>query len=338
MDIVQTISVSYRDTMPEIKGEVTRANMPAEWDAAERRRSLFQHWVEADYEIVDGVLSWVRDADEEGGGYLPMATPSIVGDFARLRVGDTAMLCAFARRWGSLGYEDVAHRDLSKVPEWTYGDPVAWVWAHVAGIQTALALWKFWRERDVDALAQFLNRRRMSRLRWHRLQKLDQLILDQRYVEAQRQLEAHVAKPGRNGEGDSLVIVWAEESRIVPKFYPRDHEGAEPWSFAWRIIREIINPNLRGVHAALSPYFPKDPNESIVAQGWDALISVIYRHIFEIISSGEVEECRECHTPFIRTDGRQRFCPPPPSRRESQCAMRFHKREQRRRARGDQHA
>jgi hypothetical protein len=100
------------------------------------------------------------------------------------------------------------------------------------------------------------------------------------------------------------------------------------------LIRRNINPNLRGVHSQISSHVERFPDQPIVVQGWDALISVVYRHIFETMASGEVEDCSECHTPFIRTDGRQRFCPPVPPARESHCAMRFHKREQRKRGRG----
>ena len=87
----------------QFKGAGTPEDMLAQWEAAERRRSPFGHRVEADYEIVDGVLT-EADSDEEFGEYLPMATPAIVGDFVRLRIGDEAGLCAFARRWGFLDY------------------------------------------------------------------------------------------------------------------------------------------------------------------------------------------------------------------------------------------
>jgi hypothetical protein len=315
--------------MPGIKGDVVRDLMPNEWDAAERRRSLFQHWVEDDYEVVKGVLRWVRDSEEEGGGYLPMATPSIVGDFLRLRIGDTEGLCAFARRWGALDYMELTLGDKRNR---ALGDPVAWVWAHLAGMKSALMLWKFWREKDVDALARYLDRRRLPESKWQSLREIDKLLVKGKFVDAQERIETHLAELRREERavGD-IVLVAGDESKIALVVSPGEHTDVRSWVEAWKMIRRIINPNLRGVHAEISPYFDKEPGEPIVALGWDSLLSVIYRHVFEIMASGQVEECRECGTPFTRTDGRQRFCPPTPPARESQCAMRFHKREQRQR-------
>jgi hypothetical protein len=318
-------------------GEPTREKMPAEWDAAERRRSLLQHWVEQGYEVVGGVLRWDRDDyAEEGRGYFPIATPAIAGDFVRIQVGDVEALCAFARRWGLLEYDLLVTPESPDSPRHAYGDPLAWVWAHLAGMQTALTLWKFWREKNVAALAQYLNKRRLSQAQLHVLERLNKLLVEGRFVQAQRRMEEHFAGlPWSASQGDEIVIVSGDNGRIRPERYFADRIDVHSWPDAWRIIRRIINPNLRGVHAEISLYFDGIRDEPIVGLGWDALISVIYRHVFEIMSSGQIEECRECQTPFIRTDGRQRFCPPPPSARESQCAMRFHKREQRRRARGE---
>jgi hypothetical protein len=318
--------------MPKIKGEVTREGMPVEWDAAERRRSLFQHWVEADYEIVDGVSKWVEDSDEEGGGYLPMASPAIVSDFVRLRVGDEAGLCAFARRWGRLEYEELVLRDAPGLGyAWAHGDPVAWIWGHLGGVQTALALWKFWREQDVDAFNRYLDRRRFPRA-VRRLGPINALLKKGKFVEAQRRITEYFADVSSRAEsvGD-IVIVAGDRVRVDGWIYPGEDVRVRSWPGAWMIIRRIINPNLSGVHTQIDPQFSRHPDAEIVAMGWDSLMSVVYRHLFEILASGEVEECRECGTPFIRNDGRQRFCPPAPLARESLCAMRFHKREQRKR-------
>ena len=95
----------------------------------------------------------------------------------------------------------------------------------------------------------------------------------------------------------------------------------------------VMNPNVRGVYPQMNYRAECTADGSPVVQGWDSLLSVIYRHLFDVVVGGNVQECRECGTPFVQTDGRQRFCPPPPSSRESQCAMRFHKREQRKRSR-----
>jgi hypothetical protein len=306
--------------------------MPVQWDAAQRRRSLYAHWVEADYEIVDGVLRVVEDSGEEGGGYLPMTTPAIVGDFVRLRIGDEAGLCAFARRWGLLGYERLTRlKSPSGFPVPLRRDPVAWVWGHLGGLQTALRIWKFWREQDIDGYRRYLDRRRFPRAA-RRAGPINRLHRVGRFAEAQRVVQEYFADvSGREASVGELLIVAGDNAQIEGLVLRGDDEEVRSWEGAWVFIRHIINPNLSGVHAEISPFFDSRPEEPFVATGWDSLMSVIYRHLFEIMASGQVEECRECGTPFVRTDGRQRFCPPTPPARESQCAMRFHKREQRKR-------
>jgi hypothetical protein len=110
----------------------------------------------------------------------------------------------------------------------------------------------------------------------------------------------------------------------------------DPLWAAWRIMCGIVGRNAHGVHTDLNPWFGQAPDEPEVVQTHDCLLSVIYWHIRETLVRGNVEVCRECGTPFVQRDGRQRFCPPPSWTGASQCAMRFRKREQRKRARGEQ--
>ncbi len=314
----------------------------AEWNRAERRRALSAHWVAADYEIVDGVVRAVEEPPAGTGEertYFPMANPSMLGDFARLRVGDSASLLTFTRRWGLLGYDALSRRGTASLALTSEGDPVAWVWAHLSGMQTALRLWKFWREGDAAGAERLLRKREVSQQQWRALARVNTLLKDGKFVEAQALLERHLAKPHDSDESDrAVVVVSADGAKVAHTLYNVSTGEGQPWFGVWNIIRSIINPNLRGVHPEISTFAGRSPDVPVVAQGWDAIMSVIYRHLFEVIASdqerGEVEECRECTTPFIRTDGRQRFCPPPPGSRESLCAMRFHKREQRKRKDG----
>ena len=305
----------------------------AERNEARRRRSPWTQWVEPDYEIVDGVLRPTSGIGADRN-YLPMATPAILGDFVRLRIGDEAALIRFARSWGLLGYDRLLQRDASPMASWAGGDPVAWIWAHLSGIQIALRLWGFWRSKDTAALAEFLPRRQASREQWRTLSRLGLLLTDRKFQEAQTLVERYAAKPSdESAEDVNVLVLSADGPRVAVARYNMSVGRLPPWSGAWNLVRVVINPNMRGVHAEISSVAEVLEDTSLVEQGWDSVISVIYRHLFEAIASGQVEECRECGTPFVRTDKRQRFCPPPRESRESQCAMRFHKREQRRRTR-----
>ncbi len=309
---------------------------PADSERAEaqRRRSLSMHEVEEDYEVVDGGLRPTETRSGEGRRYyFPMAAPAILGDFVRMRIGDEASLLTFARRWGLLGYHNLTWLDTSWLDSQAQGEPVAWIWAHLSGIQTALRLWGFWRHDDDAALTDFLRRRPASEEATHDLPTVDRLLKQRDFGAAQLVIERHCATPSADARGDpdSLIVVSADGPRVTPYSFDVRSPSGPPWSQAWNIVRRVINPNLSGVHPEINLWASRSPAAPLVVQGWDTIMSVIYRHLFEVIASGEVEECRECSTPFVRTDGRQRFCPPPPWSREGQCAMRFHKREQRRR-------
>ena len=172
----------------------------------------------------------------------------------------------------------------------------------------------------------------MSRQAWVHGPKLNALLKQQKFVEAQTAVKQYVAPPppDRDLENGAFVIS-GESRRIVLKLHA---PNVKPWRVGWMILSGIINPNLRGVHAEIVEWIDTYEDAGRVVQAFDGLISVIYRHLFEIVVGGNVEDCRECGTPFKQTDGRQRFCPPPTWTSESPCAMRFHKREQRKRERG----
>lgn len=320
--------------------EQAEAQWLAQLDAARRRNSAWGHLVEADYEVVDGVVREIVVPGAPGlRDYFPMATRAILGDFTRMRIGDESSLLKFARSWGLLGYDQLMQRDTPSREPHAGGDPVAWIWAHVAGVQTALGLWGLWRHEDMEGLAKFSRRHGTTERQWAMKRDASRLLKQRKFMQAQALVEADWANRGEtNGEDpDAIDIVSADHLRIHYTVYPRLRSQGAEMAQAWNIVRNIINPNLSGVRPQLSPFASRSPGAPVFSQGWDSVMSVIYRHLFEIIASGQVggqvEECRECMTPFIRTDGRQRFCPPPPSSRESQCAMRFHKREQRKRSR-----
>jgi hypothetical protein len=125
-----------------------------------------------------------------------------------------------------------------------------------------------------------------------------------------------------------MFVFHASRDRVGVTMF-NDYTSGTGWSPAWGIMSAIVESNARGVYPRIR--IDEDETGVHVLQGWDSTIGVMYRYLFDLIVGGAIEECRECRTPINQTDARQRFCPPPPWTRESQCAMRFHKREQRRR-------
>src|SRR5207253_2488073 len=137
--------------MTENEHGLPREPTEAEWAEAERRRSTFLLVVEGEYEVRDGLLRVTQcGRDEVVREYFPMATRGVLGEFSRLPIGDEDSLCEFANRWGLLGFDGMSRARLG-------GDPVAWVWAHLAGIQTVIRLHRIWRQRDVTGALQVLH-------------------------------------------------------------------------------------------------------------------------------------------------------------------------------------
>jgi hypothetical protein len=303
----------------------------AETDEAERRRSLLALSVHGGYQITDGLLR----ATPEGyrrlrRQYFPMATPAVLSEFSRLTVGDEAGLVGFAARWGTLGYSAL-RGECTPDLRWTREEPVAWIWAHLVGIQVALKIHQLWRRQDLGGISQFLAERRRPPHAWLDGPDPNKLVAEGKFAEAQAAITRSIVPATQDEEPEAgAFVVSAQGRNISLHLYPFD--SVSPQRATWTILRGIINPNLSGVHAEISRWAGEMLEGELVVQAFEGLISVIYRHLFEIVVGGNVEDCRECGTPFKQTDARQRFCPPPSWARESACAMRFHKRQQRRRA------
>jgi hypothetical protein len=302
----------------------------AEWEEAERRRSRQVVEVHGGYEIKDGLLGPTAEGFRNfKRQYFPIATPAVLSEFSRLTIGDEVGLVGFASRWGVLGYgalPGLRSRDL----QWTRDEPVAWIWAHLAGIQLALRLHQLWRREDTNSISQLLAEKGRPPMEWLGGADPHALIGKGKFAEAQAVIVRSVAPPTHDDEPDSGAYVVSAQGLNVSLHRYYWYDGESPRRTTWAILRGIVNPNLRGVHAEISRWAGEIPQGELVTQAFEGLVSVIYRHLFEIIVGGNVEDCRECGTPFKQTDGRQRFCPPPSWARESQCAMRYHKREQRR--------
>jgi hypothetical protein len=96
---------------------------------------------------------------------------------------------------------------------------------------------------------------------------------------------------------------------------------------ARRLIAGLLTPNLAGVQRIY------DATDGRPRFAFEQLIDVVYWTLADHLHTDRaMRACDECGTTFFVTDGRQRFCPPDPGKRESRCAFRFHKREQRRAA------
>jgi hypothetical protein len=252
--------------------------------------------VAADYRIENGVLI---ASGPDVRSYTPGDRPQLVTDLARLSTGDDRAVLAFAHNWGLLGYrqllmandlpEDLRNDLLANAR----GDPLHWLRAHAAGVHTCLELLRYLEGNDVQGLEQYLRSFQDVATRFIGL------TVGRRYA---TDLVAH--------QGDDAVP-----------------------SIARWFISEIVSMNLVRLYPQLSPTLN-------IEQHFDALVDVVYWHLAgladriqqglrtgEATTDGEVKalgliRCKACRALIVRTDRRQKFCPPSPGSSESQCARR----------------
>jgi hypothetical protein len=92
---------------------------------------------------------------------------------------------------------------------------------------------------------------------------------------------------------------------------------------AQSLLAALIAPNLAGV-PRVTVVDGNPPRFHDVFQ-FIALIQVIYWQIADRIGSKRLQRCDWCRAWFLATDGRQRFCLPPPGVRESRCGRQSRK-------------
>jgi hypothetical protein len=85
-------------------------------------------------------------------------------------------------------------------------------------------------------------------------------------------------------------------------------QGKSSEELGTEILCDIVNANLLGVTEQLVPA-PGGVTRRVRA--FRSLVDVAYWHLARLAASSQLAECDECGALFERTDGRQRFCPPP---------------------------
>lgn len=180
------------------------------------------------------------------------------------------------------------------------GDPLPWVGAHTRGIHMVLNLHSYLQRPGLEGLRQFLRSHKGSH--WE--------------YPTEESLNLTVGTPRHWG---FKSLPWAEEA---------------PADMAHDAIAAIMNPNLRGVCYQFSRGTRARGFRPILS--FFSLGSAAYWHVFNILTGRRLlGRCEECGQFFVKTDRRQKFCPPLPQPRGletttgSLCGARYRKRRQR---------
>ncbi|HEU5139103.1 MAG TPA: hypothetical protein VFT51_03960 [Bacillales bacterium] len=249
--------------------------------------------VEANYEIVNGVLRPVRANGESERLYFPMAHTELPNVIAKLNAYNSSDLIQFAENYGNLG-----HYALVKPEDRQGGDPVGWIEAHVNTVRLVTDLISCIQEWDEEKATR---------------------ILEGMEVEGDEGPDIPTSIIGNSGKVS--LTRWA---------LGQASEGTA-LELANRVVRDILNKNIKGIQRKAY----KVENHQIKSFfAFSALIEVVYWQILNTAEKGAFKRCQFCGTPFISTDGRQKFCPGF-NKGESRCAVLHRQRKRRQKQKGE---
>ena len=245
-----------------------------EWERTKLSWFVPRAWsVAGTYSVADGFLVPTAQTKRE---YMPMAHEQLLMDFVRLGVGSDDDLTAFASRWGLPGYQEVKVRTVKGADDDnTEADPIAWVRAHANGVQTCMRLIEYLRDGNDKGLENYL-----------------------------RSLQSTA---GEHGVTVFVHSGYGPFFDTVPHSVPSD-ESAE--GKARLLLAQIVNRNLSGVRPQL---LSADPDGALgLYYDYAALLDVIYWQLAQLAVNAErLARCAYCGGYFLRTHGRQQYCPSP---------------------------
>ena len=242
------------------------------------------------------------DPTQEPTIYFPSERTELPARIATLKRDDHMSLLKFAHQYGSLGFSDLSLDETKP-----YGDPVQWIWLHAETLQLALSLKTLIDGQETDKLERLLFElpQGAKRDKDYPNPVLTLASLDKQ----QTTFFFPSSGPSRDATLQTIFFPTSGPSRT-----------AVLQTMATDILRTIINSNIANLRPAVN-WDAKDRTFRHQFQ-FTALIEVAYWHVANVLQGGLVQRCErsDCRQLFIRTDGRQRYCPTG-DKRESPCAV-----------------
>ena len=315
-----------------------------------RNRTAF--WPAAEPRISEGRLEdarpdrhkWTRDQLEKGYDpferrSLPNALAKVVDDKSALRFARVYGLPDYASFVRAEEQQERAHgsderrRELSRLAlRWRARDPLEWVFAQARSVRFALEL--------LEALPHG-GRATASVLRKYRRPDID-TDTDTRawpvsvapvYGTASEIAFSDIdMRPWRFAVAMGPVIRPEFEVRTI--IFNDDRTTREvdsPIDRAQHLVAELVNGNTENIRWQIHA----DNDGRLRFWHYPAgLVEVVWWHVQAVAVAGDAKkialcELPSCGAPFIRTDGRQRFCPADFASKKSRCAALYQKRKSR---------
>lgn len=242
--------------------------------------------------------------------YRPAESETVLAEFGKIGWEDDAAVVAFARHYGHLGglweYRDPTgdvSRTLSRmltaseVKDEAFvlpptREPLPAIWREAAAVRTCLRLIEYLQERATGGLADYL--RSMA----------------------------------QTGDQAGFALEIAPGRVVISK---ADLNGEDwPVQVAADIVLQVVNKGLVDSPTA-TPFrmsLEGDGGRFRIGYSFQSLLQVIYWHLARV-AAGEggrsVARCEECGRFFVKTHGKQRFCPSPEGG-QSLCGLKVRQR------------
>jgi len=323
---------------------------------ASQQRCFIKGWpVDEDYRIDDGIvrplkgggfvqeLSSSREAAE---WYYPMSHPELPAELAKLADSSNEEVLQFVKRYGLLGYQQVAESSPFRHSRLEYylrsaveqeipvvspkhaldfgtdkalglGDPVDWILIHASTVKMVLEI--------AGALN---NRASLNR-------QIEGLVRREPYYDEYGE--------GLYGEGleDVLRFEYAQRENRRKIRYNYYAELIHPHEAAMQVIHTVLDSNLVGVFRRIPVV--SDTHEDAAGKRiktselesvfeFQSLLDCIYWLLADsILGDAKIRKCLFCHRYFIAVHGKMKFCPPRKGfRGSSPCANNYRVRKFRR--------
>ncbi len=269
-------------------------------------------WRAGDEPFVKGLVINYEPDEVRRRAYRPQDVPNLPN--ALSKVVDERSACDFVRRYGLLGYCELLVPTLLE-DEWA--DFKAG--AEVDESREAAIRGEVGRLAGGDPLPWFLAQARSVRFATELLEALQGDSAEEvGAVLARYQTEWRSAALVDTSNA-SLGFTLALGLEVRNEMYP----DVDAPGLAMKIVADLVASNTRSLQTILFPSLPENRLRWLTSTR--TLVETVWFHVGDWADHGLVRLCEldTCRTPFLVTDGRQRFCPADDGGAKSRCAGLF---------------
>jgi hypothetical protein len=269
--------------------------------AASQARGASDRWGNGAVERDGG---WLLFGLETNRIYAPLEHPEIPHLFAKIGHDEKALI-PFAETYGRLGWSNLQYEEIKD--HWLK-QAVA-TWAQLVGTHGEKAAWSEpieWIRAHARTVQWCLQVGAALNAKNARKRK-----------ELCEQLAANLPRPA----GIRAIL------RFGPFTREKSEQDKRPPDFIGKILEDLLWANLRGVRRLVE----YRDGKLHAMWGGNSLIESIYTLVTDSITGGSLSQCKSesCGATFIKTDGRQEYCPPRYGQSKSTCMNRDRHRRQR---------